>query len=218
LNSSIKAKETRIRTVVGVARELFPDARCELDHRNVFELTVAVILSAQATDPSVNRVTPALFEKYPDAQHMALAEPSDLENLIKSIGLFRNKAKSIKALSTILAEQYQGQVPMDFETLQTLPGIGRKTANVIVAVGFNQPGLAVDTHVLRVSKRLGLVPQNADPTKTELILKKALPKEIWGEAHHAILFFGRYHCMARKPKCAICPLNEMCPYYKKMNP
>lgn len=194
---------------------MFPDARCELDHRNPFELTVAVILSAQATDPSVNRVTPRLFEAYPDAFAMAQAKQEDLESLIKTIGLFRSKAKHLIALSRTLVSDYEGQVPSDFELLQRLPGIGRKTANVIVAVAFGQPGLAVDTHVLRVSKRLGLVGEDADPTKTERFLKKALPQETWSDAHHVILFFGRYHCTARKPKCETCPMAEDCFYRKK---
>jgi len=197
---------------------MFPDADCELDHRNVFELTVAVILSAQTTDPSVNKVTPALFEKYPDPQSMALADINDLEDRIKSIGLYRNKAKHLKALSGELIERFEGRVPDDFDQLKSLPGIGRKTANVILAVGFGLPGLAVDTHVLRVSKRLALVPQSADPTKTEVALKKALPRETWGHAHHAILFFGRYHCTARKPKCETCPMAQECQYRKKTNP
>ena len=217
MNNSIKANGIRIRHLVETASALFPDARCELDHANVFQLAIAVILSAQATDPSVNKVTPALFERYPDPKSMAEAELSELESMIKSIGLFRSKAKHIKALSQILTEHYDGKVPSDFTELQKLPGIGRKTANVIVAVGFDQPGLAVDTHVLRVSKRLGLVSQSADPTQTELILKKAIPEAQWGLAHHAILFFGRYHCTARNPKCDNCPLKEECPTYKKMS-
>jgi len=215
LNNSIKANETRIRHLVDVAGARCPDARCELDHANVFELTIAVILSAQTTDPSVNKVTPALFKRYPDPRSMAQAEISDLESMIKSIGLYRSKAKHIKALSKMLIDEYEGKIPDDFDELQKLPGIGRKTANVIVAVGFHQPGLAVDTHVLRVSQRLGLVPQNADPNQTEMILKKALPKEQWGDAHHAILFFGRYHCLARNPKCELCPLKDECAYHKK---
>jgi len=197
---------------------MFPDADCELDHRNVFELTVAVILSAQTTDPSVNKVTPALFEKYPTPQLMALASLTEIEALIKSIGLYRNKAKHLKALSNELIDRFDGVVPDDLDSLKSLPGIGRKTANVILAVGFGLPGLAVDTHVLRVSKRLGLVPPSADPTKTELALKKVLPMEQWGHAHHAILFFGRYHCTARKPKCEVCPLASECLYHKKTNP
>lgn len=211
----MKANATKIRRLVDTASQLFPNAGCELDHRSVFELTIAVILSAQATDPSVNKVTPALFKAYPDAYGMAQATVTDLENLIRSIGLYKTKAKHIKALSEILIEQYKGEVPDDFEVLQTFPGIGRKTANVIMAVGFNKPGLAVDTHVLRVSRRLGLVDKDDDPKTTELVLKKALPEALWGDAHHAILFFGRYHCTARKPQCDCCPLSSECPYYKE---
>ena len=196
---------------------MFPDAYCELNFRNVYELTVAVILSAQTTDPSVNKVTTRLFESYPDPQSLALADQTTLENIIKSIGLFKTKAMHLIELAKILVEKYEGQIPSDFDTLKSLPGIGRKTANVILSVGFNLPGLAVDTHVLRVSVRYGVVELDADPNKTEMILKEALPQEQWGIAHHAILFFGRYHCTARSPKCDNCLLSKEC-RYKKMNP
>jgi len=196
---------------------MFPDAGCELVHRNVYELTVAVILSAQTTDPSVNKITPRLFDLYPDPYSLSLADQSTLEDVIKSIGLFRNKAMHLKALAQILVDKYEGQIPNNLDTLISLPGIGRKTANVILSVGFSLPGLAVDTHVHRVSIRYGVVEPLATPTETEMILKEALPQKQWGNAHHALLFFGRYHCTARSPQCDICPLRKECKY-KKMNP
>ncbi len=195
---------------------MFPDAGCELNFRNVYELTVAVILSAQTTDPSVNKVTPRLFELYPDPKSLALADQSSLENIIKSIGLFRTKAMHLRELAQVLVDKYDGKIPNDFDTLKSLPGIGRKSANVILSVGFNLPGLAVDTHVLRVSIRYGVVELDSDPTKTEMVLKAALPENEWGNAHHALLFFGRYHCTARAPKCDQCLLKDEC-RYKKMN-
>lgn len=217
MNNSTKANETKIKHFIETANALFPNAGCELDFRNVFELSVAVILSAQTTDSSVNKVTPSIFEAYPDAKSLAKAELISLENMIKTIGLFHTKAKHLIAFASELVNKFDGQVPSDFDQLQTLPGIGRKTANVIVSVGFNQPGLAVDTHVLRVSQRFGIVKNNADPLLVETTLKKALDQEEWGKAHHSLLFFGRYHCTARNPKCDVCPLNQEC-RYKKMNP
>lgn len=196
---------------------MFPDAGCELMYKNVYELTVAVILSAQTTDPSVNKVTPRLFELYPDPHRLALADQNSLENIIKSIGLFRTKAMHLIELAKTLVEKYEGQIPNDLDTLKSLPGIGRKTANVILSVGFGLPGLAVDTHVHRVSLRYGVVKPEATPTETEMILKEALPQDKWGDAHHALLFFGRYHCTARSPQCDICSLKKEC-RYKKMNP
>lgn len=213
----MKVKEIKIKRLVETGRALFPNAECELDFKNVYELSVAVILSAQTTDPSVNKVTPNLFMVYPDPKHLAHAELFDLENMIKTIGLYHTKAKHLIAFAKDLVEKYHGEVPNDFDQLQTLSGIGRKTANVILSVGFHQPGLAVDTHVLRVSQRYGIVAIDADPLRVETILKDALDPNEWGEAHHALLFFGRYHCTARKPKCESCPLNDDC-RYKKMNP
>lgn len=200
-----------------MAYALFPNARCELNYTNIYELMVAVLLSAQTTDVSVNKITPHLFEVYPDLASLAQADQNTLEPLIKSIGLYHTKAHHLHDLAHVLIEQFEGQIPSDLEHLLSLPGIGRKTANVIVSVGFNRPGLAVDTHVLRVCSRYGIVPIKATPLQTEMILKKALPEAHWGQAHHALLFFGRYLCTARLPKCAQCPLKNEC-RYKKMNP
>ena len=175
------------------------------------------MLSAQTTDFSVNKITPRLFAAYPDLASLAQADQNTLESLIKSIGLYHIKARHLRDLAHILIEQFESLIPSDLEHLQSLPGIGRKTANVIVSVGFNRPGLAVDTHVLRVCRRYGIVPIKATPLQTEMILKKALPEVQWGQAHHALLFFGRYLCTARLPKCDQCPLRTEC-RYKKMNP
>jgi len=217
LNNSTKVKEIRIRRLLVTAKSLFPNAGCELDFKNVYELSVAVILSAQTTDPSVNKVTPEVFKAYPDPDHLAQAELVSLENMIKTIGLYHTKAKHLIEFAKEVVKNFDGEIPHDFDQLQTLPGVGRKTANVIVSVGFNQPGLAVDTHVLRVSQRFGIVSNDADPLLVEKTLKNALDESEWGDAHHALLFFGRYHCTARKPKCESCPLNQEC-RYKKMNP
>lgn len=208
------ANATRVEQLLSVAETMFPQAGCELWFQTPFQLAIAVILSAQTTDVAVNKVTPALFAHYPDARAMAQASLSDLESHLKSIGLFRMKAKHLLALSTTLMEQYSGHLPQDFDVLCQLPGIGRKTANVIVAVAFNQPGLAVDTHVLRVTQRLGIIGLKDDPTKAELKLKRKIPKSRWIDAHHAILFFGRYHCTARKPACDQCPLTLICRHYQ----
>jgi endonuclease-3 len=197
---------------LNVIEGMFPDAHCELDYATPFQLAISVILSAQATDISVNRVTPGLFAKYPDARSMALATQEDIETYIHSIGLFRNKAKNMCAFARELVLRHDGEVPATMEQLVALPGIGRKSANVILAVGFAIPALAVDTHVLRVSRRLGWVAFDADVDETEIILKQSIPEERWIKAHHAILFFGRYHCKAIHPKCQICPLSNDCVY------
>jgi endonuclease-3 len=217
-NNFMKANAITIEQLLEVAERLFPNARCELDFRTPFQLAVAVILSAQTTDLAVNRITPALFEAYPDAKTMAEASLETLENLLRTIGLYRNKARHLQDLAKTLVTTYDGKLPDDFEVLCRLPGIGRKTANVIVSVAFGQPGLAVDTHVLRVTQRVGLVSLSDDPTKAELKLKRKIPKSRWSSAHHAILFFGRYHCMAKKPACATCPLADRCRYVQNLSP
>ena len=209
----MKANVTSVESLLNVAHAMFPQAGCELDYQTPFQLAIAVILSAQTTDVAVNRVTPTLFKRYPDATALANADQSELEEILKTIGLFRNKAKNIKALAQHLVEATQGVLPEDFDALIQLPGIGRKTANVIVAVAFHQPGLAVDTHVLRVTQRLGIVAPHATPTQAELKLKRKIPRGQWSDVHHAILFFGRYHCTAKKPACQHCPLAQSCKYH-----
>lgn len=200
--------------ILDIIEEMFPDAHCELDYTTHFQLAISVILSAQTTDKAVNEVTPGLFADFGDAQRMANATQTQIEEHIKRIGLYRNKAKHILAFSRALIEMHEGEVPSEYEKLIALPGIGSKTANVIQAVGFAIPALAVDTHVDRVSHRLGLVRKNANVAETERTLKRKIPKDRWIVAHHAILFFGRYHCKALNPACETCPLTQSCKYYK----
>lgn len=190
--------------------EMFPDAHCELDHRNSFELLIAVVLSAQTTDQRVNTVTPVLFEKYPDAFLLSKANQTDVEEIIKPIGLYRNKAKNIISLATKLVEDFNGVVPSDRESLESLPGVGRKTCNVILSNCFDTPAFAVDTHVSRVSKRLKIARKNDDVNVIEKKLMKAFPESEWGRRHHQFIFFGRYHCKATKPNCDNCPLKDIC--------
>jgi len=200
--------------ILDVIEEMFPNAHCELDFTTTFQLAVSVILSAQTTDKAVNEVTPGLFAAFGDAKRMANATQAQIEQHIKRIGLYHNKAKHILAFSKALIETYDGEVPSEYEKLIALPGIGSKTANVIQAVGFDIPALAVDTHVDRVSHRLGLVRKNANVAETERTLKRKIPKDRWIVAHHAILFFGRYHCKALNPACDSCPLTQNCHYFK----
>jgi endonuclease-3 len=191
-------------------RKTYPDARCELDYTNVLELAIGAILSAQCTDKRVNMVTPALFRKYRTAGDWAESDPAVLESEIRSTGFFRNKAKSIRALGAALVEQHRGAMPDDFDALCNLPGIGRKTANLLMASGFGRPGLIVDTHMTRVAGRLGLT-KNTDATKIEMDLRGVVPEKNWSIFSHSIVWHGRRCCFARKPNCAGCPLNDICP-------
>lgn len=199
------SKEECIEAIELMGR-MFPEARCELVHRNVFELLIATILSAQATDVSVNKVTPRLFAAYPTPHALLDADVAEIMEIINSIGLYRMKSKNIKQTCRILVEEYGGEVPHTREELMRLPGVGRKTANVVLSVGFAIPALAVDTHVERVTKRLKMVPQDATVREVEDILMEQLPASMWGIAHHRMIFFGRYYCTARNPKCVECSL------------
>lgn len=190
--------------------QMFPDAVGELHSESPFQLLIAVILSAQATDVSVNKATPALFATYPTPEAMAQAPMEDLIAKIKTIGLYRNKAKNIKACAQMLLENYGGSVPTTREELIKLPGVGRKTANVVLGDAFGVPAIAVDTHVERVTKRLRICKLSASVTEVEATLMRKIPKELWVKSHHTLIFFGRYHCTARAPKCDICPLLDMC--------
>ncbi|MDT2612163.1 endonuclease III [Enterococcus dongliensis] len=190
--------------------EMFPDAVGELHSESPFQLLIAVILSAQATDVSVNKATPALFAAYPTPEALAQAPIEDIIVKIKTIGLYRNKAKNIKACAQMLLDNYGGIVPDSREKLIKLPGVGRKTANVVLGDAFGQPAIAVDTHVERVSKRLRICKLNASVTEVEATLMRKIPKELWVKSHHTLIFFGRYHCTARAPKCEICPLLDLC--------
>ncbi|MGI6721716.1 MAG: endonuclease III [Anaerovoracaceae bacterium] len=187
----------------------YPDAQCALEHRSVYQLLVAVTLSAQTTDVSVNKISGALFARYPDAQAMAAADQEDVMELIKTIGLYKTKSKRIIDQAKMLCEKFAGRVPEDDDLLQQLPGVGRKTANVVMADGFGHQRIAVDTHVFRVANRIGLVDAD-DVTRTEMGLRKVLPRERWTEAHHSLIFHGRRCCSARKPKCETCPIAYMC--------
>lgn len=190
--------------------ELFPNAECELKHRNPYELAIAVIMSAQTTDERVNKTTPALFSKYPTIESLANANQKDVEDIIKSVGLYQTKAKNIIAFSKKVIEDYQGIIPNTIEELVKLPGVGRKTANVIISVAYNLPGLAVDTHVSRVSKRLGLVNEDDNVDVIEKKLKELFDMDDWGRVHHKLIFFGRYLCFAQKPDCNRCPFVNQC--------
>jgi endonuclease III len=194
---------------------MFPNAHCELHHANSFELAIAVMLSAQCTDALVNRVTPALFRKYHEPEDYLAVPIEDLQKDIRSIGLFRNKAKHIRQMCASLIEDYGGKLPETREELVTLPGIGRKTANVIASVAFGQPAIAVDTHVERVTKRLGICRWKDSVLEVEKTLMKRVPREKWSITHHRLIFFGRYHCKAASPNCPECPLLDLCREGKK---
>ncbi|MBE5798626.1 MAG: endonuclease III [Clostridiales bacterium] len=190
---------------------LYPDAKPALHFKNPYQLLVAVILSAQCTDVKVNAVTPALFEAYPDAHALAKADPLDVESYIRTCGLYHNKAKNLVMTARTLVESYGGEVPADHGKLTQLPGVGRKTANVVMSCAFGADAIAVDTHVFRVSNRLGLADAN-DVLKTEHQLMQNIPKEKWSLAHHWIIFHGRRVCAARKPDCENCTLRSWCEY------
>lgn len=208
----------RAAEVLRILRQTYPDAHCELTHRNPFELLIATILSAQCTDVRVNIVTPALFRKYPDAYAMAGAPMQDVEELIRSTGFYRNKAKNIRAASAALTEKHGGKVPRDLESLTVLPGVGRKTANVVLGNAYGiESGVVVDTHVGRLSQRLGLT-KHRDPVKIERDLAKVVPRESWTLWSHLLIWHGRRHCFARKPDCDHCELSALCPTAGKHTP
>lgn len=198
--------------VLSYFRELHPEVTTELEFGSVFQLLVAVVLSAQCTDKRVNQVTPELFAHYPDAQAMAEADESEIYEYVKSVSYPNAKARHLVELSRMLVDEYGGEVPNDFYALLRLPGVGRKTANVMQAVAFGQSAMPVDTHVYRVSHRLGLVPSTADtPLKVEKMLVKHIPAEDLARAHHWLLLHGRYVCTSRKPHCDKCELSNICP-------
>ena len=207
----------KIRKIIPLLKKMHPQAHCELDHRNPLELLIATILSAQCTDKRVNQVTPYLFKKYPLARAYAESAPGELEEEIKSTGFFRNKAKMIRESTRKLVTRFGGKVPDRLEDLVTLQGIGRKTANVILGTAFGVPGIVVDTHVLRVSERLGLT-KNTDPVKVEFDLMEIVPKKGWIDFSYLLVFHGRYICNARKPLCGQCALTPYCDYFQKSLP
>jgi endonuclease III len=194
-----------------------PDAETELTYTDPFGLIVSVILSAQCTDKRVNMITPALLEKYPDAKSMAKAEPSDIFEFIKSCSYPNNKAKHLSAMARMLIDEFGGIVPSEPSELQRLPGVGRKTANVVASVVYNKPVIAVDTHVFRVAVRIGLIRNAKTPLSAELQLSENIPTEMIHKAHHWLILHGRYVCKARNPLCSQCGLNEFCRYFLKKN-
>jgi endonuclease III len=206
---------TQIRFCLDKMGEMFPNAHCELNHSNPFELVIAVSLSAQCTDALVNRVTKELFKKYKTPEDYLNVPLEELQNDIRSIGLYRNKAKNIQSLCRLLLEKYDGQVPNNRDEMINLPGVGRKTANVVVSVAFGTPAIAVDTHVERVSKRLAICRWKDSVLEVEKTLMKKVPKEEWSITHHRLIFFGRYHCKAQNSQCEICPLLDLCREGKK---
>lgn len=207
--------KAQIRFCLDKMGEMFPRAYCELIHSNPFELVIAVSLSAQCTDALVNKVTIKLFEKYKTPDDYISVPLEELQEDIRSIGLFRNKAKNIQNLCRMLIDEYDREVPREREELMKLPGVGRKTANVVMSVAFGEPAIAVDTHVERVSKRLGICRWKDSVLEVEKTLMKKIPKDEWSITHHRLIFFGRYHCKAQNPKCVDCPLLEVCREGKK---
>ncbi|GER67894.1 endonuclease III [Weizmannia acidilactici] len=205
----------QIRYCLDEMGRMFPDAHCELNHSNPFELLIAVTLSAQCTDALVNKVTKILFQKYMVPEDYLAVPLEELQHDIRSIGLFRNKAKNIQKMCRMLIEEFNREVPKTREELMKLPGVGRKTANVVLSVAFGIPAIAVDTHVERVSKRLGFCRYKDSVLEVEQTLMKKVPKEEWSVTHHRMIFFGRYHCKAQNPQCEICPLLDLCREGKK---
>lgn len=195
--------------------KMFPNAHCELNHGNPFELVVAVSLSAQCTDALVNKVTKNLFQKYKTPQDYLSVSVEELQEDIKSIGLYRNKAKNIQKMCHTLLTEFEGVVPREREQLMKLAGVGRKTANVVMSVAYGEPAIAVDTHVERVSKRLAMCRWKDSVLEVEETLMKKIPKERWTRTHHLLIFFGRYHCKAQNPNCLECPLLSICREGKK---
>ena len=204
--------KNRARKIIAALAAAYPEVECELAFRNAFEILVATILSAQCTDKKVNQATPALFRKFPTPSKMAQATPAQIEPLVHSLGLFKNKAKNLIAAARMLTNEFNGEIPANMEELVRLPGVGRKTANCVLVNAFHQPGIMCDTHCCRVSKRLGLHDLD-DPVKIEAALAELLPRETWGDFSHRIIIHGRRVCHSRKPECEICPLKKLCEYY-----
>ena len=201
--------------VIAWFEEAMPVAETELHYGNAFQLLTAVVLSAQCTDRRVNMVTPALFEAYPTAEAMAKATDEEIFGYIRSVSYPNSKSRHLAAMARMLVDEFGGVVPSDIEHLQRLPGVGRKTANVVAAVEFNQPAMPVDTHVFRVANRIGLTVNSKTPLQTELELTKYIPAELVPKAHHWLILHGRYVCQARKPKCGECGLTEVCSYFRR---
>lgn len=203
-----------INILLDYLNELYPDAICELKYTKDYELLLAIVMSAQTTDKRVNEVNRILFTKYDSLEKLANANIKDIENIIKPIGTYKKKSIFIKEISKRLVNDNIVKVPNDREYLESLPGVGRKTANVFLSVIYNEPAIAIDTHVARVSKRLLLTKNDASPLEIEHILMKKIPKTSWSKVHHQLVFFGRYKCKSVKPECQNCKLKDYCGYYK----
>ncbi len=206
--------KSQAKQIIDILKQTYPDCKCSLDFETPFQMVISVMLSAQCTDERVNKVTPAVFAKYPNPELMAEADIKDLEELIHSCGFFRNKAKNMKECSKVLVEKYNGKVPSTMEELQKLPGVGRKSANVVMLEAFHNPqGIAVDTHAKRISNRIGFSKEE-DPTKIEQDLLKVIPKEYYFDANHLFVWHGRNTCDSRNPKCQNCSVSKFCDYVK----
>lgn len=208
-------KTSRVEKMQQYLDYLFPDPQCELIYHSDYELLIAVVLSAQSTDKRVNSVTPILFQKYPTLKALKEASLEDLENILRPIGSYHKKASYIKEIARIIVDDYQGSMPCDRKILESFPGVGRKTVNVVFSEYYHIPAFAVDTHVERVSKRLGLAKEQDNVLTIEEKLKKAFPKEEWGRRHLQMVLFGRYYCKAIKPDCSSCKLKEICFYHTR---
>jgi endonuclease-3 len=210
-------KKERFQAFISHFSTRFPSAETELNYSNPFELLVAVVLSAQCTDKRINQITPTLFNRFPDAKALSESSVDEIFSYIRSVSYPNNKAKHLLGLGQRMVDSFEGQVPETMEDLQSLPGVGRKTANVIASVIYNQPTMAVDTHVFRVSRRLGLVPKTANtPLKVELSIIKHIPDDIIPVAHHWLILHGRYVCLARTPKCDACEISHFCAHFEKI--
>ena len=203
-------KQEKINKTLEFIDSLFPDAKCELFYNQDYELAIAVMLSAQTTDKAVNKVTSVLFSRFPTVESLKNAELSEIENIIKSIGLYKNKARNIKDLAMVLVDEFSGVLPSDKNDLQRLPGIGNKSAGVIRCEVFKIPDLPVDTHIIRISNRLGFADVKDEPIDIEHKLKKLIPEDRWIKTHHQLIHFGRYFCTAKKPRCEACKLRDFC--------
>lgn len=203
-------KKKRVRAILGRLKRVYPDLRCALRFSTPWELLVATVLSAQCTDKLVNRVTPALFKRYPTPRALAAADPREVEKAIRSTGFYKNKTKNILGAAKALIENFDGKVPPCMEDLVTLPGVGRKTANVLLGNAFGVPGMPVDTHMIRINRLLGLT-RHEDPVKIEFDLMTLIPKKEWTVYSHAIIHHGRARCVARRPDCWHCEIRDLCP-------
>jgi len=212
MRETLPEKKVRAKVIYRQLSKNYPNVRCELDYKNAFQLLVATVLSAQCTDKRVNQTTPALFKKYPNPQKMAKADLKDIQNLVKSTGFFRAKAKNIKGLSNKIMEEFDGKVPSNLEDLITLPGVGRKTANVVLGHAFGIPGITVDTHFGRLSRRFGWSKQS-NPVKVEFEVGELIPEKEWTNLSQRMIWHGRRVCHSRKPACGACALAKLCPSY-----